>query len=235
MSHVPKAGTGAAKRTLQPPAPPNAPASDELEPAELPGGGEVREIDLAEALVDHAGREAVTTTRVAIEESELRAVALGEGTVNDFLIRDTRLRGCDLSNVAARRGEIRRVASVESKLIGFALIEGELGDARFEGGSAMLSSFAHAKLRRVEFHGVNLREAVFVSAELDSVLFQDCDLTGADFRGAQLRNCVIRGSSLDGVSGVESMRGLAMPWPELLDSAGTMAAALGISVDEEED
>ncbi len=148
------------------------------------------------------------------------------------MLRDCRLVNCDLSNVSARRGQIRRIESAESKWIGFALIEGELSDASFASGSMFLSSFAHSTLRRVRFAGVNLREAAFVSCDLESVVFEDCELAGADFRGASLRNCAIRGCSLEGVVGVESMRGLAMPWPELLDSAGPMAAALGIEVDE---
>jgi hypothetical protein len=54
---------------------------------------------------------------------------------------------------------------------------------------------------------------------------------GADFRGARLRMCAMRGSSLDGVMGVESLRGLRMPWTDVLDSAAALAAAVGIVVE----
>ena len=68
-------------------------------------------------------------------------------------------------------------------------------------------------------------------ARLESVAFVDCRLDGADFRHAKVAGCAIRGASLDGVLGVESLRGLRMPWPDVLASAGALAAALGIDVE----
>lgn len=126
---------------------------------------------------------------------------------------------------------MRRVELADSRLVGFALGEGTLEDVRIAGGTAMLGSFAHARLRRVEFERVNLREASFLEAELTSVRFEHCDLTGADFRGARLRECTIRGSSLETIVGVESLRGLAMPSGDLVASAHALAAALGIAVE----
>jgi uncharacterized protein YjbI with pentapeptide repeats len=90
-------------------------------------------------------------------------------------------------------------------------------------------------LKRVVFREVNLREAVFAGATLDFVVFEDCDLTGADFRGAQVRNSAIRGCSLEGIAGIASLRGMRMPWPNILDSAPAMATALGLEVELEED
>jgi uncharacterized protein YjbI with pentapeptide repeats len=81
---------------------------------------------------------------------------------------------------------------------------------------------------------VNLAEASFMDARLESVAFLDCRLDGADFRGAQVTACAVRGASLDGVLGVESLRGLRMPWPDVLASAGALAAALGIAIESDE-
>ena len=83
------------------------------------------------------------------------------------------------------------------------------------------------------FERVNLADASFMAARLEGVEFIDCRLTGADFRGAKLKGCAIRGTALDDVLGVESLRGLRMPWGDLLASAGALAAALGIAVEAE--
>ena len=108
---------------------------------------------------------------------------------------------------------------------------GDVRDLRVVDSSLQLASFASATLRNVVFERVNLAEASFMHARLDSVAFVDCRLEGADFRHAQLTACAIRGASLDGVLGVESLRGLRMPWPDVLASAGALAAALGISIE----
>ncbi len=73
------------------------------------------------------------------------------------------------------------------------------------------------------FERVNLTDASFLDARLDAVSFVSCRLGGADFRGARLNACSIRGSSLDGVLGVESLAGVRMPWPDILDSAAALA------------
>ena len=103
---------------------------------------------------------------------------------------------------------------------------------RFTDCSLELASLAGVTLRGVVFERVNLTEASFMDARLQAVAFIDCRLRGTDFRGATVKACAIRGASLDGVLGVDALRGLRMPWPDLLDSAGALAAALGITVEE---
>jgi uncharacterized protein YjbI with pentapeptide repeats len=207
------------------------PLISQLDPCELPDGGELDELVLSEALVERHGRDALSTRRIRVHESELRGLTLGEGTVTELVLSDARLLGCDLSNVRARSGAIRRVELSDSRLVGFSLGEGKVEDLRVLGGTMMLASLSHSALRRVTFERVNLREASFLETQLASVSFDGCDLTGADFRGARLKQCTIRGSSLDGVLGVESLRGLTMPWTDLVGSVGALAAALGIAVE----
>jgi uncharacterized protein YjbI with pentapeptide repeats len=210
-----------------------APSLTVLDPIELPSDGGLDELVLFEALVERSGHEALSTRRVHIEESELRGLTLAEGAVTELLLRDARLVSCDLSNVHARRGELRRVEIADSRLVGFTVSEGRLDDLRVAGGTMMLASFAHSALSRVAFERVNLREASFLETRLTSVSFDGCDLTGADFRGARLKDCTIRGSSLNAVLGVDSLRGLTMPWADLVGSVDALAAALGIHVEPE--
>jgi uncharacterized protein YjbI with pentapeptide repeats len=72
-----------------------------------------------------------------------------------------------------------------------------------------------------------------MEARLEGVEFIDCQLTGTDFRGARLTRCAIRGSSLEDVLGVDSLRGVRMPWPDIVASVGALAAALDIAAETE--
>ncbi len=210
-----------------------APALPELKERELPEDGELDELELIEAIVERHGRDALRTPRIHVQESELRGVTLGEGVAHELRFRDSRLKSCDLSNIRVRRGDIRRTEIEESRLVGFSISEGRIADLRVTGGTLMLASLAHSTLLRVVFENVNLREASFLEARLTSVCFDGCDLSGADFRGARLKDCTIRGSSLDAVIGVESLRGLTMPWPDLVGSVDALATALGIAVESD--
>jgi uncharacterized protein YjbI with pentapeptide repeats len=211
----------------------NAPTLPELDPLELPDGGELQELELVEVIVERNGRDPLTALRVRVQESELRGLTLGEGVVTELVLRDARLKGCDLSNLRVRSADIRRAEIAESRLVGFSVDGARIEDLRVLGGTLMLASLAHSTLRRVVFENVNLREASFLGTRLTSVCFEDCDLSGADFRGARLADCMIRGSSLDALIGVDSLRGLTMPWPDLVGSVEALAAALGIAVESD--
>lgn len=206
-----------------------APDLPELEQVSLPAAAGAL-ADLTGALVAGDGAP-VHAQRVRVQESELRGVVLAPGTVPGLMLADVILRGCAMSNVDGREGRLSRVEVHRSQFVGFGLSRGEVRDLRVVDSSLQLASFASATLRHVVFERVNLAEASFMHARLESVAFVDCRLQGADFRHARLTGCAIRGASLDGVLGIESLRGVQMPWPDILASAGALATALGISIE----
>jgi uncharacterized protein YjbI with pentapeptide repeats len=87
---------------------------------------------------------------------------------------------------------------------------------------------------QLTFEDCVLTQTDFLQSELQSVRFHGCDLTQADFRGAQLDRCELRGCELEGAHGIERLAGSAMPWADIVQHAGTWAAALGIEVLDEE-
>jgi uncharacterized protein YjbI with pentapeptide repeats len=202
----------------------------ELEPVSLSRSGPV---ELSGALVQRDAGDPVAASRVRIIESELRGVTLAADHVPGLTLRDVVLRDCGLSNLDGREGQLTRVEIHRSQLVGFGCSGGRIQDVRVIGTSLQLASFADSRLRRVVFEGVQLSEASFARARLQQVQFIDCRLAGADFTGASLKGCSIRGSSLDDVIGIASLRGVRMPWPDVLDSAAAMAATLGIEIEIE--
>lgn len=175
--------------------------------------------------------EPLAVERLDLLESELRGIGLAAAGPLEFRLRDVVLDDCDLSNLTAHDdAELTRVAVRRSRLIGIAVAGAKLRDVAFSDCMASLGSFAFADLRDVSFERVNLREATFMEARLDGVSFIDCQLDGADFRRVVMRNCLMRGSSLEGVLGVGSLRGLTMPFDDVMASAPALAAALGIQI-----
>jgi uncharacterized protein YjbI with pentapeptide repeats len=207
---------------------PDLPDLEELqiEASELPVA-----VALEGVLVEQPGQHRVRADAIRIKESELRGVTVETERPVDFLLSDAVLRDCDLSNVAARGGTIKRTELHQSRLVGFDLSEGSAQDVRLIDCSLTLATFAFAQLRTVVFERVNLAESSFMQSVLHEVEFIDCKLDGVDFRGVRLNGCAIRGSSLDGVLGVDSLRGLTMPWEDVVGSAAAMALALGIETE----
>lgn len=186
-----------------------------------------------ERALTEASPEPIAIERLDLLESELRGVGLHSSRPLELRMRDVALSDCDLSNIEAHRGAaLTRVTVQHSRLIGAGLAGGKLRDVAFVDCMLSLGSFAFAELRDVSFERVNLREATFLDARLEDVSFIDCQIEGADFRGATLTNCLMRGSSLEGLLGIESLRGLTMPWADVVASAGALAAAAGIAIEQ---
>lgn len=182
-------------------------------------------------LVESNGSEAVHARRIRVRESELRGVAIDAHDAPGLEFSDVVLRGCDLSNIDGREGSLRRVEIHGSRLVGFGLAAGTIQDLRVLDSTLALSSLASSKLRNVVFERVDLTDASFMQAQLERVAFIDCKLAGADFRGVKLKGCTIRGTALDGILGIDSLKGVTMPWADVLASAPALAAALGIGIE----
>lgn len=210
-------------------APPDLPALEPRSPAQIVVSGR---LVLDRVIVEADGGQSLRASHIAVSESELRGVCLEAAWAPGLRFSDAVMRACDLSNVDGREGSLRRVEVHDSRLVGFGLAAGTVQDVRILDSSLTLASLAFSKLRAVSFERVDLTEASFMQAQLEGVTFIDCCLAGTDFRAARLRGCRISGASLEGVLGADSLSGVTMDWVDVLESAGALAAALGIIVDQ---
>ena len=170
--------------------------------------------------------------RIRLIECELRGVTISGPHAPGMALRDVIGRDCAMANVDAPDAQWSRVELATCRLVGLSLTRAELRDVRIADSTLQLASFAGARIRDAVFTGVNLTDTSFMGTRLQGVVFDRCTLSGTDFRDARLDGCAIRGASLDEVLGVESLRGVRMPWPDVLASAGALAAALGIRTED---
>jgi uncharacterized protein YjbI with pentapeptide repeats len=168
---------------------------------------------------------------VAIREARLRGTRLAGAELEGLELTDVELRGCDLANLrAGPHGGWIRVRATNCRMTGLTFTDGVLRDVSLHGCRIDLASFGGARLQRVTFEECDLSQTDFLEAELDGVRFTDCAMAATDLRGAKLHRCEMRANRLDGLLGVERLRGTAMPWVDVVGAAGLWAHALGISV-----
>ena len=133
-------------------------------------------------------------------------------------------------NVQAREATFERVEARGLDAIGLQLPESSLADCTFVDARLNLASFRFARLERVVFERCRLDEADFYEASLRSVRFEGCALTEAVLDCATFERCELRGCELAGLSGADRLRGVRMPWPDVVQIAGLLAAAAGIEI-----
>jgi uncharacterized protein YjbI with pentapeptide repeats len=203
---------------------------DELEPAAIDpatvdSGDEWRRVRMTDV---EAPELAMPSLR--FEEARLERVDLGGGRLARLSLSDVELESCNLANADVRGGSAWRTRIVRSRLTGVAWHEGLLRDTVFSDCRIDLSSFATTRLDQVVFERCLLMQVDLQESSLRRVRFVDCDLTEADVNDARFESCELRGCTIDGMRGAERLRGIAMPWEDIVASVGTFAAAVGVTV-----
>ncbi len=183
---------------------------DELEPAVVPEGA-IHDLRLEQV-------------RLSADLSGRAASGL---TLQDIVAVDG-----DWSNLRAGQASFLRVEATGVRATGIELGEATLRDVVFDGCRLDLSSLRHATLERVVFRDCRLEEAELYGAELRSVRFERTSLAGASVEEATFVDCELRSCELEDLRGVDRLRGIRMPWPDVVQLAGLLATAAGIEIVE---
>ncbi len=205
---------------------------------ELPDG--LAETALGDARLAGLRLERVSLRGVAFEERTAADLRLEESLLHDvafdgceaagLTLRDVRVEGGSWANLRAVRGSLTRVEARRLRATGTDFAETELRDVVFEDCRLDLASFRFAKLVRVAFRDCRLEEADFHGATFSSVRLERCVLTGANVDGASFSRSELRECELTGLTGAGSLGGVRMPWGDVIQLAGLLAAATGIEV-----
>ncbi len=140
----------------------------------------------------------------------------------------------DLSNRVLRGGELRRCTFTRCRMTGFQVPEGMLSDVGFTDCRVDLAALRFAGLERVAFEGCLLRELDLTEARMSDVRFEACDLRLAEFGGARATRLELRGCEVEGLGGVDGLRGALVTWPDAVSLLGPLVAAAGLVVLDDE-
>lgn len=143
---------------------------------------------------------------------------------------DRAFTGADLANRVLRGGALHRCTFTRCRMTGFQVPEGGLLDVRFTDCRIDLAAMRFASLQRVVFEGCLLRELDLTEARLQDVRFEACDLRQAEFGGARASRLELRGCEVEGLGGVDGLRGALVTWPDAVGLLGPLVAAAGLVV-----
>jgi uncharacterized protein YjbI with pentapeptide repeats len=168
--------------------------------------------------------------RAGVQHARIADADLGGLRARGLRLTDVQIARGDLSNSVAPELALRRVLVAGVRLTGAQWTAGRIEDAVFRDCLVDLATFAGTTFERVRFDGCRMAQADFRDALLRSVRFEHCDLTEADLAGVRIDRCELVACTLDGLSGVERLRGAAMPWGDVVGNAALLAGALGIRI-----
>jgi uncharacterized protein YjbI with pentapeptide repeats len=143
---------------------------------------------------------------------------------------DVVVENADWANTRAPGWHARRADLRLCRLTGAELAEATLADVTFDGCRLDLAGLRLAKLERVIFRDCRMGECDLLGATLQDVLFERCELRGATVTDVKVKRVELRACDLTALHGVESLRGVRMPWNDVLENGPLFAQALGIEI-----
>jgi uncharacterized protein YjbI with pentapeptide repeats len=147
---------------------------------------------------------------------------------------DARIENADFSNERHLGSSLRRVELHLCRLTGAELAEATWADVTVTDCRLDLAGMRHARLERIVFRDCNLDEIELAGAHLKDVLFERCRLRAASLVGATSERIELVGCELEGLDGVEVLRGARMRWSDVVENAALFARAVGIELVEDE-
>jgi uncharacterized protein YjbI with pentapeptide repeats len=149
-------------------------------------------------------------------------------TLNDAV--DARHENGDFSNERFPGSSLRRVELHLCRLTGTELAEATWTDVTVSDCRLDLAGLRHATLERVAFRDCNLDEIDLTGARLKDVAFERCRLRLAVLSGATSERFELVDCDLEGLDGIEALRGARMRWDDVVGNAAVFARALGIEL-----
>lgn len=181
--------------------------------------------------LDLSGRsaESVEFTQCRFRDVDLSGTTLGRAVFTDCFFENS-----NLANLRAEKSSLVRAELSVLRMTGFHWTDGLLRDARFTESRLDLSSFRFTDFVAVLFERCNLTGTDFIKSDLSGAQFIGCDLTGAQFSQANMEGARFSHCVLVDIGGVTSWKGAIVRSHDLVTLSYTLAAALGIRIEDEE-
>lgn len=171
----------------------------------------------------------IRARNVTIEDARITG-SLGGAQLRDLHLHDAVIDGADLANVDLSDAHLSRLTITDARLTGANLTKATFQDVVLTGCRLDFAILAAARIDRVVFRDCMLTESTLEQAQLRDVRFESCDLSRASLGQSQHTRVELNACRLAEIRSLHDLRGVAMPYPDLVDQAVNLAGALGIRV-----
>lgn len=170
---------------------------------------------------------------VEVTASRLSAVRFTGLEIDRLRLVDVAVEDCELSGVTLSDARCERVAFERCRMSGLVAPGLRASHVRFAGCKLDGAWLRAAVLDRCELVGCDLTGADLYEARLHRCRLLDCRLDAAELSAATFQEVALHGSSLDGVRGAGSLRGVVIGSDQVLPLALAVFGPLGIEVDDD--
>jgi uncharacterized protein YjbI with pentapeptide repeats len=168
-----------------------------------------------------------------ISGSRLRGVRLTGLELVRLRLLDVVLDDCELSGSILTEATFVRVHFNRCRMSGLVAPGLRAQDAQWSECKLDGANFRSSSLERCVWAGDVMVESDFYGATLSSSSFDRCDLTSAEFTKVRCDDVRFHGSTLDAISGADSLGGSTIGSNQVTALALSLLQAVGILVDDD--
>jgi uncharacterized protein YjbI with pentapeptide repeats len=176
------------------------------------------------------GSQSGVTGEGTLSHSLVTGVDLTEAQLTPLTMSDVVLNGVDMSEAVFRETTARRVEIINCRAIGAVLNIAHASDLYIQGGQFDYATIRIAEVKNVAvFDGCSFEETNFIG-DMSRIHFTDCTFHGAQFEATRATDCDLRGSQLNRVYGILSLRGAKITTDQAFSIARGIATESGLTV-----
>lgn len=206
---------------------PDLPAEDTLERTSAPPEADWSHDGLLFDGVDASGVDATDAKFTGCVLNDCRADDL---VLTGARVLDCRIRGLSATTAPWRSSTWQEVVLEQTRIGALTASTASMTRVAFTGGRIDFANLRESSLTDVTFTDCDLRDLDAMGAHLTRVRFENCRLGSLELSAARLRDVDVSTSELEGIAGVESLRGLTISEFQLTQLAPALAAHVGLTV-----
>ncbi len=166
----------------------------------------------------------------SFSESVIKSTDFSGVDAPRFDIGDCLLKDCTFTVAKFPESSWHRVVIDGGRCSGLQLNNSTLKNVDFTHSKLEFVNFRFAKLENVAFENCVLNDVDFIEAQLKDVEFISCTINSITFSRARMKNVDVSESTIEGIKGVDSLKGVTISHEQLMQLSPYFAVEAGIKV-----
>jgi len=185
---------------------------------------------VSEMLIDSESLAGLKLKQLHISESLITKSDFSHIAIEHLDVLDAEFKGCNFT-ASKLPSSSWHVALIDgTRCSGTMLPNSVFKNVTFKNSKLELVNFRFSRLEHIIFDGCTIDDADFYSATLKNVAFINCTMNSVTFASARMSNVDISKSQIEGIKGVNSLKGVTISYDQLMQLAASLADEAGIKV-----
>jgi uncharacterized protein YjbI with pentapeptide repeats len=166
----------------------------------------------------------------SFSEARMTRVDFSQVHVARFDVLDCVFDNCNFTTSKFPESSWHRVLVNGARCSGLQMTNGTIRNIRFKNCKLEMVNFRLSRLENVIFEDCVIDDVDFYDAKLKNIEFINCSINEITFASARMAHVDISKSTVEGIKGINSLKGVSISYDQLMQLAPAFATEAGLKV-----